>query len=88
MGLVRSVLNIGAARAVTIPREWLRFYDLLGIRVRKFTVEATDTGLTLKPALSTKDLKKLQDYVEILESASSLATKEFKSNTQKELVKV
>lgn len=54
MPLVRKVVDVGKARAVVLPAEWLRYFErAYGSRIEEVTVEVDDE-LRIRPILSKK----------------------------------
>jgi len=53
MPIIRKVVRVGPARAVTLPASWLRFFEeKYGCQVREVLMEV-DRCLTIEPRLRT-----------------------------------
>lgn len=52
--MIRKLVRVGTSRAVVVPHEWIRYYELQGIEIKEVSVEVNDK-LIITPIIPKKE---------------------------------
>lgn len=74
MPILRKIIKIGQSRAITIPHDFIRYYENQGKLIKEVILEINDKGIFIQPMLEdvVKNHCDIEKHVDILTKRGGL----------------